>query len=50
MTALADSLTARPDRGSHRGSGGAGPGPVTATGPVVAADRSGMVRDQARTA
>ena len=49
MTALADSRTARPDRGSRLGPGGAGPAPATASGPVVPADRSGTVRDQPRT-
>jgi hypothetical protein len=49
MTALADSLTAQHGRGAYRGSGDAGPGPVTVPGPVVATDWSGTVRDQPRT-
>jgi hypothetical protein len=49
MTALADSPTAQHGRGAYRGPGGAGAGPVTVPGPVVATDRSGTVRDQPRT-
>src|ERR1035441_6687586 len=49
MTALADSPTAQHDRGANRGPGGVGTGPVTVSGPIVPADRSGTVRDQTRT-
>jgi hypothetical protein len=49
MTALADPLTAKHRRGSYHGPGGAGTGPVTVSGPAVMADRSGTVRDRART-
>jgi hypothetical protein len=49
MTALADSLTAQHDRGAYRGPSGVGAGPATVSGPIVSADRSGTVRDQART-
>ena len=49
MTALADSPTAQHGRGAYRGPGGAVP--VRSRSPVrsLAADRSGTVRDQART-
>jgi hypothetical protein len=49
MTALADSLTAQPDQGSYHAPSHAGTGPVTVSGPVAAADRSGTVRDRAKT-
>jgi hypothetical protein len=48
MTALAESM-ADHDRSAYRGSGGAGTGPVAASGPALGADRSGVVRDRART-
>jgi len=49
MTALADHLAAQHGRGSYRGPGGAGSGPVAVPGPAVPADRPGTVRGQART-
>ena len=49
MTALADHLTPQHGRGSYRGPGGAGTGPVTVPGQAVAADRPGTIRDHART-
>jgi hypothetical protein len=49
MTALADHLTPQHGRGSCRGPGGAGTGPVTVPGQAVAADRPGTIRDHART-
>jgi hypothetical protein len=49
MTALADHLTAQHGPGAYRAPGAAGTGPVTVSGPAVAADRPGTVRDQPRT-
>ena len=46
MTALADSPAAMHDRSAH---GGPGAGPAVIAGPSSAADRSGAVRDRART-
>ena len=46
MTALADSPAAMHDRSAH---GGPGAGPAVLAGPPSAADRSGAVRDRART-
>jgi hypothetical protein len=49
MTVLADPLTAQYDRGAYCGPSGVGTDPITVSGPVVPADRSGTIRDQART-
>ena len=46
MTALADSPAALHDRSAHDGPGA---GPAVIAGPSSAADRSGAVRDRART-
>jgi hypothetical protein len=48
MTALADSPTAQHSRSAHHGPGGAGTGLAADSGPAVPADRSGTVRDRAR--
>jgi hypothetical protein len=48
MTALADSPTAQHSRSAYRGPGGSGTGPAADSGPAVPADRSGTVRDRAR--
>jgi hypothetical protein len=48
MTALADSPTARHGQGSYRGPSGAGTGPAAVSGLVLAADRSGTVRDRSK--
>ena len=49
MTALADLPVVRTRPRTYRGPGSSGPGPTAAPGAVPAADRSGTVRDQART-
>jgi hypothetical protein len=49
MTALADFPAARQDQGAYRGSAGTSPGPDAISGPVLPADRTGVVRDRART-
>jgi hypothetical protein len=49
MTALADSLTTQHGQGDYRRPGGADAGAVAVPGPVVAADRTGTVRDRPRT-
>ena len=49
MTALADFPVAQAGPRAYRGPGSRGPGPAAVPGAVPAADRSGAVRDQAKT-
>ena len=49
MTALADFPVAQTRPRAHRGPGSPGPGPAAVPDAVLAADRSGTVRDHART-
>src|SRR5260221_11933005 len=49
MTALADSTAVPQDRRAYSGPGDPGAGPAAVSGPVLSADRSGVIRDRGRT-